>query len=1055
MKLSEVSVKRPVFAAVISLLLVILGLLAASRLPVRELPDVESPVVSIETDYLGASADVVETKITQVIEERVAGLEGITKITSQSIDGRSSINLEFDPDRSVDEAANDVRDRVARVSSSLPPEADPPEVGKVDFGADPIIWLALSSDTMNVLELTDYAERELVDRLSVLPGVARVRMGGARRYAMRVWIDREALAARQLTVADVEAALRRENVQLPAGRLESAQRELTLRTQTGLNTEQDFRELVIGRGEGGYLVRLGEVADVRLAAENERTRRAQQRRSRHQHRRRADLEGEHARGGAGRARGARAHPAGPAAGHAPRGQPRPLGLHRRVDEGGRRGARHRDGLVVLVVIYLFLGNARATLVPAVTIPVSIVAAFIVMAALGFSINTLTLLGLVLAIGLVVDDAIVVLENIYRRMERGEPALIASVDGSREIGFAVVATTMVLVTVFLPMSFLQGNVGKLFREFGFTIAAAVAVLGARGVDAHADDDVEAVRRRRAPLAHGRARRPLLPTALRLVRSRAASRDAAAMAGRRRRRSRATALATVLLRVLPAELAPSEDRGFLQVGLNGPEGASLDYMDRHLRAGRAGRGAPDRDRRRDPVQRPDPGRLRRRGRADERGARVHAARALGRARPLGRPDRAGRARRVEQAARRARVRERARRLGRGPGLAGAGRAAGHRVRRPRRVARPADAAHGARTRASRTSSRTTRSASRSSRSPSTAIAPRTSAFRCRPSRARSRRCSARASSPRSSIATANTTSSCRVASRTARRRPISTTSTCAPIARASWCRCRTSSGSASSAGPMRLNRFDRLRSITVSAALVPGYALGDALRYVEDVVEQEMPPSVKLAYDGQSREFKQSGAQLYWMFVLALVIVFLVLAALFESFLHPFIIITTVPLAIIGALVGLWLYGMSINVFSQIASIMLVGLAAKNGILIVEFANQLRDRGLEYTRGGDRGSGDPPAARADDELLHGVRRAAADARFGRRRRVAQVDRRRRVLRRRDLGAADARRGAGGVRAGGAQHGLAAGRRPAARAAPGQPRARAAGRTGCRFASCDLTV
>ncbi len=236
MKISAVSVKRPVFAAVISLMLVILGLLSASRLAVRELPDVEAPIVSIDTNYLGASADVVETKITQVIEERVAGLEGITKITSQSTDGRSSINIEFDPGRSVDEAANDVRDRVSRVADDLPPEADPPEVGKVDFGADPIIWLVLSSDTMNVLELTDFAERELVDRFSVLPGVARVRMGGARRYAMRVWIDREALAARQLTVADVEAALRRENVQLPAGRLESSQRELTLRTETGLNT---------------------------------------------------------------------------------------------------------------------------------------------------------------------------------------------------------------------------------------------------------------------------------------------------------------------------------------------------------------------------------------------------------------------------------------------------------------------------------------------------------------------------------------------------------------------------------------------------------------------------------------------------------------------------------------------------------------------------------------------------------------------------------------------------------------------------------------------------
>ena len=420
---------------------------------------------------------------------------------------------------------------------------------------------------MNVLELTDFAERELVDRLSVLPGVARVRMGGARRYAMRVWIDREALAARQLTVTDVEDALRRENVQLPAGRLESSQRELTLRTRTGLNTEQDFRELVVGRGGDGYLVRLGEVAQVSLGAENERTI------ARSNGVSGISIGVEHiskantlevAR--AVRAERERIVP------ELPPGTRLEVNLDRSVyiDASMKEVV---EALViamglVIVVIYLFLGNVRATLVPAVTIPVSIIAAFIVMAALGFSINTLTLLGLVLAIGLVVDDAIVVLENIYRRMETGEPALIASVDGSREIGFAVVATTLVLATVFLPMSFLQGNVGKLFREFGFTIAAAVAFsalvaltltpmlmskLFASG--AHRSRMTEAVDRffqaRSATydrILRRAMRRPWLVVGL-------------AIAG--------SALAAVLLRVLPSELAPSEDRGFLQVGLNGPK------------------------------------------------------------------------------------------------------------------------------------------------------------------------------------------------------------------------------------------------------------------------------------------------------------------------------------------------------------------------------------------------------------------------------------------------------------------------------------------------------
>jgi multidrug efflux pump len=943
MRLSELSVRRPVFAAVISLLLVILGVLAASRLAVRELPDVEAPIVSIDTSYLGAAADVVETKITQVIEERVAGLEGITKITSQSTDGRSSINIEFDPARDVDEAANDVRDRVARVGDDLPPEADPPEVGKVDFGADPIIWLSLSSDTMNVLELTDYAERELVDRFSVLPGVARVRMGGARRYAMRVWIDREALAARQLTVADIESALRSENVQLPAGRLESSQRELTLRTETGLNTEAEFRELVIGRGAGGYLVRLGEVADVRRAAENERS-----------ISRTNGVPGisigieqiskantlEVAR--AVRAERERVLP------DLPDGTRLEINLDRSMYIEASMLEVVEALLIamalVIVVIYLFLGNLRATLVPAVTIPVSIIAAFIVMGALGFSINTLTLLGLVLAIGLVVDDAIVVLENIYRRMEEGEPALIASVDGSREIGFAVVATTLVLVAVFVPMSFLQGNVGKLFREFGITIAAAVAFsalvaltltpmmtskLFAGGTQrsrmAAAVDDFF----RRLSAAYDRVlrramRRPWLVIGATLA---------------------ATAVAAVLLRTLPSELAPVEDRGFVFIGLNGPEGASLEYMDRHVRIVEAftAREIESGDVVRASMRVP--------GGFGGAGSQLNESRGFTLLAPWDQRDRS--ADQVAQALRsqlntipgvRAFVTVPSgfggggapvqvvlqgteygdlvqwrdllmQRMGENPQLTNI--QSNYEERKPQvQVAvdrnRAADLGISL-----QTVSRTLETVL-GSRIVTTFID-------------RDREYSVILQGRAEDRATPNDLDNLYVRSdRTGELVPLANLVQLTELA-----------------GPMRLNRFDRLRSITVSAATTPGYSLGDALRYVEGIVEREMPPSVKLSYDGQSREFKRSGSQLYWMFLLTLVVVFLVLAALFESFLHPLVIITTVPLAIIGALVGLWLYGMSINVFSQIAATMLVGLAAKNGILIVEFANQLRDRGVEYT------------------------------------------------------------------------------------------------------------
>ena len=945
MRLSEVSVKRPVFATVISLMLVIIGLLAATRLPIRELPNVESPVVSIETNYRGASADVVETKITQVIEDRVSGLEGVTKITSQSVDGRSSINLEFAPDRPVDEAANDVRDRVARVAAQLPQEADPPEIGKVDFNAEPIMYVNLSSDTLNVLELTDYADRVLVERLGVLPGVARVRINGGRRYAMRVWIDRAALAARQLTVVDIENSLRRENVQLPAGRLESSQRELTLRTETGLNTEQDFRALVIGRGPDGYLVRLGEVADVRLAAENERS----LSRSNGVPGISIGIEQISKANTLEVAREVRAElevlqpelPPGTA-------------LEINIDRSTFIAESMKEVVValfismalVLVVIYLFLGNLRAMLVPAVTIPVSIIAAFIVMAALGFSINILTLLGLVLAIGLVVDDSIIVLENIYRRMEGGEPPLLAAVEGSREIGFAVVATTLVLIAVFVPISFLQGNIGELFREFGFTIAAAVGfsslvaltltpmlcskLLGAGAQHSRFSQVVDDFFRRLAARYEADLRRVMLRPWLVVGGTLAA-----------------VALATFLLRSLPSELTPAEDRGMIYYSLTAPEGSTLEYMDaqarlaedivaREVETGDVVRGitripggfggatelnqargflllAPwgERDRSADEIAQSMRTQLNQiPGVRSSIGAVGGWSRGGGGGSAavqvvLGGTDYADLAKWRDQLM--ARMQD-------NPGLANV--QSNYEERKPQlRVAVDRDRAADLGI-SLQTVGRTLETVL-GSRIVTTFVD-------------RDREYNVILQGRAEDRATPTDLDNLYVRSdRTGELIPLSNLVKLSELG-----------------GPMRLNRFDRLRSITVSAALVPGYALGDALDFVEKVVKEDLPPSVRLSFDGQSREFKESGGQLYYMFVLAMIVVFLVLAAQFESFVHPFVIMTTVPLAVIGALVGLWMYGMSINVFSQIAAIMLVGLAAKNGILIVEFANQLRDRGVEF-------------------------------------------------------------------------------------------------------------
>ncbi len=439
----------------------------------REYPDIDPPVVSIETIYPGAAANVVENRITEVLEDRVSGVEGIRFIESSSEDGRSTISVEFNVGRDVDAAANDIRDRVSAVLADLPEEADPPEIQKVNSNEDVIMWLNLASDRMTVPELTDYAERYLVDRFSVLDGVARVRVGGAQTYAMRIWIDRKALAARNLTVSDIERTLLAENVELPAGSIDSKDRQFTVRVQRTFRDAGDFSRLVVSRGSDGYLVRLGEVARVeRGAAEDRLFFRGNG----------IPMVGigiikqstantlEVAR--AAKAEVKRLNPTLPTG----------MSIEQSYDssvfvEGAIHEVYKTLGIAIVLVIgviYLFLGSARATLVPAVTVPVSLIATSLVLVVLGFSINILTLLALVLAIGLVVDDAIVVLENIHRRMEEyGETRLVAAFRGTRQVGFAVIATTVVLVAVFVPIAFLQGNVGRLFSEFALTMAAAVS------------------------------------------------------------------------------------------------------------------------------------------------------------------------------------------------------------------------------------------------------------------------------------------------------------------------------------------------------------------------------------------------------------------------------------------------------------------------------------------------------------------------------------------------------------------------------------------------------
>jgi len=942
MIISDRSVRRPVFATVISALLVILGLASLSGLPVRQYPDVESPVVSIETTYRGASAQVIETKVTQVIEDVVAGIEGIEKLTSSSRDERSDIRIEFRLDRDIDAAANDIRDRVARVVDQLPVEADPPEIAKVDNTGQAVMYLNLTSDRHSGLELTDYADRYLIDRLSTVPGVARVLVYGARRYAMRIWLSREALAARALTVAEVENALRTENVELPAGRLESKAREFTLRTSTGLTTEADFRKLVVGRGAERQTVTLGEVAEVRIGADNERT--------------------------IARANGVEAvslaveqlskansvavsrevqREMEAIAPDLPDGMVLQINYDRAefIEASMREVYRALFFAIalVLVVIYLFLGSLRVTLIPALVVPVSVVATFIVMAAMGYTINILTLLGLVLAIGLVVDDAIVVLENIYRRIEDGQRPLLAALEGSNEIGFAVVATTLVLVAVFVPLSFIGGDIGRLFREFGITLAAAVLfsslvaltltpmlcskMLHRKSLGSGLTRRVDSLFRRlsatyRTALSQV-MRFPWLAVVAVLVLS---------------------GLSAWMMDLLPAEYAPDEDRGAFSIMLRAPEGASLEYMDRYSREMEAilldEIGDSESVRRfltrlpgswggaevntarsivllenwdqRDESDKEIGARLRTRL-AELPGVLSFVAHGSslgirGDSRPLkmiiGGPD-------YEQLQRwRDEI---LLRLAQVPELVNPD--SDYQERKPQMdisVDRDRAAALGV----SLVSIGRTLETMLGSRKVTTYLD-------------RGREYDVILMGREADRSSPDDLTNLYVRS--------SITGDLVPLANLVTI--------TESAGPAELNRHDRMRSIAIEAGLAEGVSLGEAIDIVRGIAADALPAAARISWDGASKEYLESGASLYLTFAMALLVVFLVLAAQFESFINPMIILVTVPLAMTGALIGLLLYGSSVNVFSQIGAILLIGLSAKNGVLIVEFANQLRDRGLE--------------------------------------------------------------------------------------------------------------
>ncbi len=941
MTLSDLSIRRPVLAIVASLLIVTAGIAALTGVPVRELPDVDTAVVTVTTLYTGASPQIVDTDITEIVESSVAGISGVKSIASESRRGRSQTVIEFEVGRNIDEAANDVRDAVGRVRANLPESADEPSVVKNDSNADPVMRIAVSSDRHSPEEITDYVERFVIDRLSTLDGVASVDIRGERRYAIRIWLDRRALAARNLTVGDIEAAIRRNNVELPAGEIKSLDRLLDIRLDGRLSTVEGFRDIVIAE-IGGYPVRLGDVATVERGVEDDET--------------------------IVRANGA------PAVGlqvirqsqantmeisEAIRAEvaamtptlPEGMKIIIGSDDALFIAASIREVLIalgislvlVIMVILLFLRSVRTTLVPAVTIPVALIGCMALIALFGFSINVLTLLALLLAIGLVVDDAIVVLENIKRRVDEGESPLVAAVLGTRQVTFAVLATSITLIAVFVPISFLGGQVGRLFSEFGLVMAAAVAIstfVALSLCPMIASRILSPSRRKKGAAADGdsamaqswigRVYRGLLTQAIGaplivIVFS------ALFVGG-----------AVTLYTDLPQELAPREDRGVAFVPMTAPQGSTVAYTDAQARQIEDAL-APQ----------VENGNIQTVYSLVGWGSRPYRAFVVMRLAPWEEREatQADIVRAVQPAAR---------------GLPGA-RAA---------VASPA----GLGLRGNSTPLRIVVGGPDFERVKEWAAAllehaeanegllnPEVDFEQNQPQlnltldRIRANDLGISAEEVASTLQVMFASREVTTYVDRGREYPV------IAQARAEDRRAPTdldnvfvrsgaqgAPGSAlvplgalvsaqEQAAAAELRRFDRLPSITIQAGLAPEYTLGDAIAYMEEGAARILPEGAKLGYAGQSATFKETSDNVSLTFAIALLIVFLVLAAQFESFVHPLAIMLSVPLALAGAIYSLYLAGLSLNVYSQIGIILLIGLMAKNGILIVEFANQLRDEG----------------------------------------------------------------------------------------------------------------
>jgi len=930
MTLPEICIRRPVFASVLSIVVLLVGLISYSRLSVREYPRIDEPVVTVETRYVGASAEVIESQITKVLEDSLAGIEGVDVMTSVSRSETSQITVRFKLSRDPDSAAADVRDKVSRVRAKLPEAVDEPVIAKVEADSFPIMWLAVAAPNKSAMEVSDYVNRYIKPRLSTLPGAADVRIFGERKMTMRIWLDSAKLAAYRMTPLDVEDALRRQNVEIPAGRIESAKREFSVLSQTDLQTPSQFEAIVI-RDVAGYPVRVRDIGRVEVAPLDERV--------------------------ITRYMGTTAV----AMGVIKQAVANPLELSRAVrmeiDEINKTLPDMKLEVIydssvfieesiksvfyaiveaivlVALVIFLFLRNLRATLIPLVTIPVALVGAFTFMYLFGFSVNTLTLLAMVLAIGLVVDDSIVVLENIYRHIEAGMSRLDAALLGAREIAFAVIAMTMTLAAVYAPLAFQTGRTGRLFIEFALALAGAVLVSGFVALTL---SPMMCSKLLKHETQHGK----FYTVTERWIQNLIAGYKRALDSALHHRiyviaAAVLVGLASVVLGlVLRQELSPTEDRGVIFGFVSAPEGSTVKYTAENLK-------------KLEDIYRSVPEVSKFNALAGF--PTVADGIAIARLKPWN--ERTRKQQEITQAL--------APEFDKIPGVRAFPTNTPSLGQSPR--SRPVEFIVMSQAPFEVLQKYVDAMIAEASKNPG--LQNLDSDLRLDKPELKVSVNREKISDVGASVEAVGRSLETMLGGRQVtrfkkdgeqydvivqvaegdRRSPTDISDIYVRGKNNEMVQLSNLVVVRESVAPKNLNHFNRIRAATITATLAPGYPLGDALASMNETAKKVLPITVQTDLNGLSREFRDSSTEIYFVFLLALAFIFLVLAAQFESFIDPFIIMLTVPLAVTGALLALWVTGGTLNIYSKIGLVTLVGLITKHGILIVEFANQAQAKG----------------------------------------------------------------------------------------------------------------